>query len=215
MEPQQPQQQPYIPPPNGQNPYDFIMNPQKPKHGGGLPSFGGAGSSPLKRGILIGGLIVVVLIVLVIVKAIIGGGDNLGLEFTPVLQQQQELIHLTSGSTNTNLAQLSTDNANAAATVYAVISSEQAEIQKYLATNKAKINSTAISATSSATTDQQLSSAAQSGTYNSAFVTVLKTELANYQASLQAAYLKVKGTHGRALLSKDFDQSKLLLQQFD
>ncbi len=191
-------------------PYDFIMNAeQQPKRGLPFPK----ADSTLKRVIFAVGGLFVLLILFIIVKGMLSGGSDLPL-FVSIAQDQQELIHLTSPTNSTGQqVVLSASSQDFAATTNASVSSSQSALLTYLAKNKYKVKPSLIGLKVSQQLDTQLTNATAAGTYDSTFQQIMKTQLTTYQNDLSATYQKTTGKNGRALLSNDYKQAKLLLTQ--
>lgn len=203
--------EPIAPSPGNDQDYSFITNPETPPERSFFQSLGG-GSLAVKI-TLVTGAIVAVFILILILRALVGGG-NLNTEtLLTVAQDQQELIHLSDGAGLQ--AGISTDNKNFSATLGLSLSSSQSQLLSYLAQNHKKINQKQLGMKVSATTDEQLASAASSGTYNQTFKQVMGSQLDQYGRDLQAAYQKNTGKKGRALLSDSYNQAILLAKQLN
>lgn len=199
-----------------QEPYAFITDPQGPLK---APQQLMGGKPLLFRVAVIGGGLVVLLIVLSALKGLIfGGGFNLP-PFVAVLQDQQELIHLTTNALQPQAGQsaspLPSDYLNFATTVQVTVTSAQAQLTTYLTNNKQKVSPTLLSLKVSTSIDNQLSTAAAAGTYTSAFQSVMTSQLDTYAADLRTAYDKTSGLKGHAQLSSDYAQASLLVKQLN
>ncbi|HSX45387.1 MAG TPA: hypothetical protein VLG27_00090 [Candidatus Saccharimonadia bacterium] len=202
---QPPQQQP-APHPGGS--YEFIMNPAPPPK---KPLFGGADST-LKRVGLFGGGFLVLIILIAVGKNVIVGKPKLD-SLVTVAQDQQELIHLaTEASQQQNL---SADNKNMIATVNLSITSVQSDLMAYFSDSNFKVNAKTLNLGISSSLDTQLTNAATAGTYNQSLQDAMKQELNNYIGDMQQAYTQLKGPKVRSLLSSDYNQAKLLLNQLN
>lgn len=191
--------------PQGQ-PYDFIMNPQKPPK----KSFFGGSTSPLIRVAIILVSILLLLLLLIILKNALAGKPKLD-SYVTVAQDQQELIHL---ATNASQQQdLSTNNHNLAATAQLSLASGQSQVLKYLSSNRFKVSAKTLALKVSANTDQQLASAEAAGTYNQTFQSIMQSQLNSYANDMKLAYQQNSGKNGRALLNNQYNQAVLLLQQ--
>jgi hypothetical protein len=191
--------------------YEFIVNPEKPvRRLWQLPG----GNSLLIRALLVGGGLLVLIIIFVVVKNLLGSGSNATFTaFVGIAQDQQELIHLTSNtSQQTNIT---TSNKNFAATAQLALGSSQAALGKYLATNGHKVNAKTLNLKVSASLDNQLVNAATAATYDQTFQQIAKTKLTAYMNDLQQTYKLTKGKNGRALLNDDYNQAQLLMIQLD
>ena len=159
----------------------------------------------------VAGGVLVLLIVLIVIKGVLGGGSSLT-PFVSIIQQQQELIHL---STNASRQQdLSVTNQNFAATAQLSLGSAQSALITYLKSNKTKVGTKQLNLKISTSTDAQLTTAEAAGTYNQTFQEVMKSQLTSYASNLKQAY-KTAGKQGRALLSSDYNQAQLLFNQLN
>lgn len=191
--------------------YDFITDPAQPERQSRLPSLPGVGPTAMRAAIIGGGLFAL-LIIFIIIKGLIGGGSSLT-PFLGVAQDQQELIHL---ATTASLQQgITTGDQNFAATTALSLTSAQAGIVNYLASNGKKVNPKLLSLKISATTDAQLTAAAAATTYDQTFQEVMKTKLTAYLSGLQQTYKQTSGKKGRTLLNDDYAQAQLLLTQLN
>lgn len=197
------------PPKSPDQPYDFITNaPQEPRKPllGSLP---GSGSTIGRIGLIAAALIVLV-IVFAIFKNLLSSKPNLDY-FVTIVQQQQEMIHLTSNATQ--VQGISTGNMNFATTVQASLTSSQAQTIQYLTTNHKKIKTKQLNLKVSAATDTQLSNAQASATYNQTFQEVMQAQMNAYGNTLQQAYKLNPGPHGKALLKDEYRQLQLFETQ--
>jgi hypothetical protein len=193
----------------GQQPYDFIMNPEKPSRPHlSLPG----GSSKPVRAAFIAGSLIIVLILLSVVRGIFSDKPDLT-SFISVTQDQQELIHLADNAGKER--DLSLTNQNFVATAQPSLSSSQSEILTYLAANNLKMNSKTLNLKVNAQTDTRLTTAAAATTYNQTFQEIVKTQLEVYLKDLDQAYKQTTGPKGRQLLKSDYRQAQLLLKQLD
>jgi hypothetical protein len=205
--PQPPVQGPYTQP--APAPYDFIINPESPvARRSTLPGLPPANSLLLRVIYGVVGLIIL-LILFSVIKGLIVGKPKLD-SFVSIAQDQQELIHLATNAAATAQQQsLSTGNQNVAATLELTITSNQAQITKYLSTNHLKVNTKTLSLKQNTTVDTELTNAQSAGTYNQAFQQVIESQLSSYSTDLKLAYSSA-GINGRALLSSDYKQAQLL-----
>ncbi len=198
-------------PPSPNQEFDFITNPETPKRGFTLP---GSGSQSTRILLAAAGLLVVI-IVFTFVKSLLGGNSNLAASFMGVIQDQQEIIHLVSSTTNQqNQSQnLSSSSQNFAITAQLSIASAQNSLGNYLVANGQKVNTKELNLKVNPALDAQLTNAATAGTYDTTFRSILTTQLNLYINDMRQTYAQTKGKHGRALLNGDYNQAQLLLTQ--
>lgn len=202
--------------------YSFIMNPEHPPKSAHLPSLGGGSSMAVRIGLTAGGLLLL-LVAFVIIKGLLAGGSNQPL-FVAILQDQQELIHLTSssgtgqGGLGSSLGVTGQGSSaaisNFAATAQLSLTSAQTDLTTYMSkAGMKKINPKQLNLKVSSTIDERLKTAAAADTYAQTFQEVMKTQLTQYQQDLSLAYDKTKGPNGRKVLSGEYKQSQLLQTQ--
>ena len=196
-----------------QEPYGFITNTPPPVKTS-FSLFGGR--SLAIRLAIIGGGLIALLIVFTIFKGLLGGGFNLP-PFVTVLQDQQELIHLSSAALQPQNGQttLSVSDQNFVATTQVSMTSAQTQLKTYLTQNNQKVPPNQLTLRVSTTTDSQLTSAQAAGNYTAVFQQVMSNELNTYGSDLRQAFIKTPGKKGRALLSSDYAQAVLLLKQLN
>lgn len=196
-------------PPSQHGPqFDFIMNPEQPSKRGF--NFGGS-SLLIKVGVIAGGILILV-VLFSILRGVLGGSSNMT-AYTVVVQDQQELIHLTAGASTQQ--GLTTSNQNFLATASTSLTSSQNKTLTYMSKNGLKVKPKVLTLKISKSTDDQLSAAASAGTYNATLKEVMNSKLKAYQRDLQQTYNQVNGKLGRAMLSDQFDQASLLITQLN
>jgi hypothetical protein len=192
--------------------YDFIVNTQKPqKHPVSLPSLPQS-NSPLIRGAYVTAGILILLILFVIIKGIIVGPPKLD-SFVKIVQDQQELIHITSNvsTENSNIQQsLSTGNLNLATTIDLSVTSNQSAVMSYLSKSNFKVSTNTLNLGVNKSTDTELTNAQTAGTFNQVFDQVLTSELNSYVSALKSAF-NGAGKNGKVMLKKEYAQAELLL----
>lgn len=201
-------QQPYAPPPSGgQQPnYDFIFNPAKPTRPGLLN-----GNSLKQRLVIAGAGLVILIIAVTAVINLLSGSSDYFPSVLAVAQQQQEIVHLTTAVAQNPQTKLNTANANLAVTLQLTVGSSQHDLLSYLKNNGHKVSSNQLNQKVSTAVDQQLTTAAQAGTYDATFDNIIQSQLQAYQQYLLIALAKDKGPKGQALLNSYLQQTKLLL----
>lgn len=196
-------------PPQGPNhpAYDFILNPgQPPPRRSWLP----AGASAATRALIVAGIVGVLLIGFAVLRNILSSKPGVD-SFISIAQDQQELIHLVGNASGQD--DLSSENQNFVATAGLSLDSSQGDLIEFLGKNHQKLDLKSLNLKINRTTDEQLAFAATSGTYNSTFQEVMTARLHLYVHDLEQAFSTSKSQAGRALLSDDYKQAKLLLKQ--
>jgi hypothetical protein len=201
-------------PPTAAEPYAFITDSQNtPKPPTLLSIFSGK-SLAIRIGVGAGGL-VVLLILFNVLKGLFVQGFDLP-PFVSVLQDQQELIHITTNViASPGAASLPGPYQNFVTTTQVAVTSSQAQLLTYLSGQKQKIKPGVTSLKIKPTLDTQLTNAIASNTYMSTVQQVMSSQLTTYMSDLHAAYAKIPGKHGRAQLSDEYNQAALLVKQLD
>ncbi len=190
----------------GHDPYDFILNPQRPAKPPVrlLPT----GNSTLQRVAIAGGGLVVLIILFAIVASILGNSGKSGTTgITTVAQEQTELARI---ATDGVLNATSPTAQNLASTVQVTMTSAQAQTVAYLTSTGHKLSTKTLALKQSATTDTTLQNAKAASTYDAAFTTIIQSELTSYETSLRTAFVAKPGPKGQALLQSQFNAAKLL-----
>ena len=200
--------------PPAAQPYDFIINPEKPSRPKlKLPVLPANSSLAVRVLAAVGGLLVLV-IAFIIIKGLVAPGPNLT-PFIGIVQDQQELIHLAGAAGRQQQSGISTSSQNFAVTTQLSITSSQSAILKYLLANGQKVAPKVLVIKVSATIDSQLTAATAATTYDQTFRSIMKTQLTAYKNALKQVYNQTSGKNGHALLSNDYDQANLLLTQLN
>lgn len=194
-------------PPQQQNPYDFIMNPQQPQRG---PRFGNSMAARII--IVVGGIILGIIIIAVIASILSGGDKDQTKRLTEIAQAQSEIIRVSAlGKEN---AKDTKAQALAINTNVSVLSSQQ-EVKKLLNTRgvKEKAISKELAASKNSKNDQALDEAKKNNRYDETLITILNKQLTDYQTLLKSAY--DSGTKKeRDTLTKAFESAgKLVVKE--
>jgi hypothetical protein len=191
----------------GQNPYDFIMNPQKPQRD---PISLFTGGNMIKRAIIA----VVGLIVLIVLYSIVSGflngasSDQIN-RLISIARTESEITRVTGA---VNMTKLNDRNViNYATTAKLSAQSSSHEILAVLAARGKKVKTTDIS-TVDLGNDAALKQGEENGRYDQAMKQLLDKLLARYQQQLAAAY--TPGTlKEKQVIKSANDQVNLLLSK--
>lgn len=194
--------------------YDFIMNAgQAPKTSWPGRTAATGGSSKLMRVLVVMGILTILLVGFIIIRGLLSGGSN-HTQMLSVVQHQQKLIHLTTNALT--VANLSTAHRNFAATTQVSLTSSQTDLLGYLALNGlGKVGPKVLDQKISAKTDTDLTAAVAADTFNPTFHEVMKQGLTEYRVSLEQAFDKTTGEKGRELLTNQYRESELLVEQLN
>ncbi len=201
-------QGPAAPQPFDPNQYDFITNPETPPKKKLIPKISGSGgdkSSLLVK--IVAGLAIVT--ILILVGSIIFGGKGANRDqLLSVARTQSSILALTKiGTTKAG----STDTKSLANSVAITLQSDQNAIIEQLG-KSGKVKAQEYAGVASATTAQTLTVAEQNGTFDVAFESTIKEELASYQAKLQSAHDSTDAKALKAVLAQAFDNTSLLIK---
>jgi competence protein ComGC len=175
------------------------------------------GGSKLKRILLVLAALLLLVIILSAVKSALFTNPN-GPAFLSVVQDQQELLHLSNNALQQQQAaqgavSLSAASQNFASTTQVSITSAEKSLLTYMSQQHMKADPKKINLKVSSAVDAQLTAAANAGTYDQTYQQIMQSEMATYQNDLGHAYNLTKGPNGRQLLSNEYKYAKLLLQQ--
>ncbi|HSW37632.1 MAG TPA: hypothetical protein VLG37_04675 [Candidatus Saccharimonadales bacterium] len=200
-------QQIYVPPPKGQNPYDFIVNPAKPPK----RSLLNGGTSLATRLLLAAaGLFILVILVAVVLRFFNGGSGTSSSSLLSLAQTQNELIRVSDAGFQ---AAKDPSTKNLAITAKLGLQSDQQELVNYLKTHGTKVTANKLGLLENKTTDQRLAAALSAGNYDSTFRNIMQSSLNSYSAALSRTYSATKNKATRQLLSDDYKAAQLLISQ--
>lgn len=199
--------QPGQPQPGANDPYMFITDPTaiQPRQ------FSLPGSGSRLTQVVYGlGALVLLIIIISIAKSVLSGPPKLA-PFVPVAQDQQQMIHLLVATQKQ--PNLSDSANNFIATAQLSLTSNQADLFRYLSKNNYKVSDKQLALSLNPNLDQQLTTAAANANYEQTLNSIMAAQLNRYLSDLKHAYTTTSGKNGRTLLNSDYDQAKLLLTQ--
>ncbi|HEX7963610.1 MAG TPA: hypothetical protein VF466_03385 [Candidatus Saccharimonadales bacterium] len=207
MDPQQPYGSFPPAPPQG-NPYDFITAPpSKPPR---TTAVGGGGSFAGKLALVGGGAVVLVIIVVVLMNVIFGNKTNFA-NLIELAQTQQEIARVAQTGIQTVGDQAL---AGAGMNTRLTMITQQQNLVTYMSQHKQKVSSKQLSLKKSRTTDQRLSQAQATSTFDIVYAQVVRQELVDYAASVKTAWQGATGKNIKAILATDYNQTQMLLKQW-
>jgi hypothetical protein len=195
MQPSQPQS----------NPYDFIVNPLKPPK---KSMFAGA-SFGLKVALLVGGAVFIIIVLAVLFSSVFKNEGNVPF-LTAVAQDQAEIIRVT---TKANTQAVSADSKGFSETVSLSVGTDQQKLLTFLTTSGVKLSTKTLGLGLKASTDQSLAAATQASNYDETFGNIMQNYLTDYANDLKAAFGNTQNGTEKSLLSDQYQDSQLLLQQ--
>jgi hypothetical protein len=198
-------QQPY------NNPYDFIVNPEKPQR---RPVLNLGGSSMAMRIALVVGLLVVVVIVIIVGSSLLTSSGSNVTNMTSVAQDQTELIRVATEATQDQSNDISqTTTRYFADNCMLAINSEQQRLLSFLSAHGVKLTTAELALKQNSHTDAALQAAAASSTYDTAFLTAMQGDMSTYVSDIKVAFAASSNPQEKALLQTDYKDASLLQQQ--
>lgn len=194
--------QPTLPTPD--NPYGFILDPNKNEARKLLPS-----DSKRTRILIIVLASIILLLLVSMVFSMISKSSNAQVtRLKDLLAEQQEIIRVSA----IGLENISTvETRNYLTTINYTAASQQQQLSKYLSGKKVTIEKTLYDSKLDTTTDKQLAAAVQNNKYEQIYDSILLTLLTEYQKDLKEAYKKATTNESKAILTSSFNSVSLLL----
>jgi len=190
------------------NPYEFILNPEKPSK----PKKIGIGGNKLVRLaiFLVGGALAFMIIATVLLNALtpktITSEDLLGLA-----QTQTELIRVSTQGSNDAVQQVTR---NLGTTVQYTMVTQQTQTLDLLGTYGVKtVSKKQLALKQNGDTDQRFVTAKSTSTFDKTFASVMQEELTAYAATLKQLSSKARAQADRDRLSDYYRQTQLLISQ--
>ena len=188
-----------------ENPYEFILNPEKPKKVAG-PQF----QSNSKKMLVIVGFLVGITIAIIVGFTLffnLTAPNNADLIELRAYQTELERV-ITLGQKNLT----ETDTKNRIASLSAVLQSDSTELDGLIKKKKMKITKTELGSKKDAGIDKALEAAKQNNAYDKEFLTVIQSLSTNYYKSLKAALADSKSKSETALLEKSIADIEAVAQ---
>lgn len=207
MDPYAQQPQHSLQPPTT-NPYDFILNPQKPPKQNKLFSLG-SGSLGGMIVLIVGGALLL-MIILAILASLLGGNKTSAADFIGISQSQQELIRVANQGANDATQQTTK---NLAVSAEFAFRTQQQQVLTYLAGNGKEVSKEELVLKQNAQTDLQFKTAKSTSTFDLVFSKVMQNELTSYANILKQLFNTSKNPREREMLGKYYEQTQLLISQ--
>jgi hypothetical protein len=186
-----------------QTPYDFFMEDGSQKRSG----FSMGPSKKILFLVLAGAALIFLIIIIVI---IISSSNKKPVPLSGVVLHQQEIIRVATDGTKN--AKSDTLQNFAISAVVTMTSAQQTDLA-LLGKKGVKTNEKVLKASADAQTDRALAASITSNTYDATFSSVMKTELDEYDSSLDAALAGATSQQELKILQKQADGVDLLLKQ--
>ncbi len=188
---------------NSPNPnYDFILKDAPAQKRSLIPT-----KNPI---LMIAGALIILMLLIIAYGVVVGGGKVNSTGLIDILGRSQEISRITQAQ-QPNLKDPPT--VALAATTQVSANSQQAQVSKYLASHKVKIDKKklAVYAANDKSVEAQFATAAQTNNLDGAYVAYLKGALTNYSNSLKSAYSASKSADAKAILQNSYDSTQTLL----
>ena len=200
-------QQPYT------NPYDFIVNPQKPPRQPLMSFSGGSGGGMGMRIAVVGiGLVILIVMVVGIASLFKGSGNVANMKI--VAEDQAELIRVATLATQDQSNDISQSTTlYFAQNCYLSLASEQQQLLKFLSSSGVKLSPAQLALKTNSQTTQALSAAAASSTYDVTLLNAMQGDMSTYMSDLKVAYAASKNPKEQQLLKSEYQAGQLLTQQ--
>lgn len=206
MDPYQQYQNPYQGQNNqGNNPYEFIMSPQKPPkkrfHLGG-------GNLAMTVALFAGGALIFMIVVAILLNTF--APQKVSGDLTTMAQVQTELIRVADKGAKTGTQQVTK---NLAITIQFSMNTQRKEMLAFMAKRGVTVNDKELVLKQNATTDQELASARTTSTFDSVFTGIMQDELTAYANDLKTIYSNATSKSEKELMSDYYEQTQLLISQ--
>lgn len=193
---------------SGHNPYEFIVSPQAAGPKRGISGLLNGNSFFAKIGLLLGGFVLLLVIAGVIITQLTAGSNNAA-ELLSSVKTQQEIIRISGTSQFASQQQVK----NAAMTAQISLTSDQQDLLSYMSSHGQKVAPKELALGKDAQSDQLLSNARSTNTYDSALLEVLLDDITVYQTELRAAFDQTKNEALRIKLQKYYTNASLISTQ--
>ena len=196
-----------LPPSSMGDPYHFIMNPSKPSR---PPLLGVGGHSLLVKVLLVvGGAIVLMIAAAIVTTVFLGSKTNLE-DIVGLVQIENEITRVA------DLAEDSSDQSikNAASNTSLTIGSQQQAWLNFLGRQGRTVPTKELQLKEDSKTDQQLTAAHESSTFDVTYAKLMRTQLEAYSALVKTTYNRTHNKTESALLNDNYDEAQLLLKQW-
>lgn len=207
MEPNAPPAPPPMQPtptPQPSNPYDFIVNPGKPKKKSLLPS---SGSSKVQRALVITVVLIIIVVLFMVGSSLLSSGDKAKKEqLISVAKQQNELIRVSEIGLK---KAKSAEARNLAMTTQLSLISEQAELQSAVKGTGVKISAKTIGG-KDPKTDDLFTKAEQANNFDDVFIQKLQADLTKYAKAVKVAYNNTTSKKAKLALEAQFNNAATL-----
>jgi hypothetical protein len=192
--------------PNQGSPYDFIMNPQQaPKKKFSL----GSGNLVMTIALIVGGAFLFMIILAVLLNAFTPKKVSTG-DLINMTQVQNELMRVADQGSRGGTQQVTK---NLGVTIQYTMQTQQKKTLTFLAENGTEVGEKDLKLKQNASTDQQLTSAKTTSTFDLVFADIIEGELTTYSNDLKQLYNRAASQKEKDLMSGFYEQTQLLISQ--
>lgn len=186
------------------DPYGFIMNPDKPPR---KPALDLSGAGMFQRALIFGGGIVILIILLIMGMNFLNRSSNAqGEKLLEIVQSQHEIVRI---STSAQEKITDKDLLYRAINTQISVNSSKQEMMASLSKRKVKVDDKKLAKSQNSQNDSVLVEGEQSGKFNEAYAELLNKQLSDYQILLQSAY-DGSSQSEKEVIQKAFNQLELL-----
>lgn len=200
-----PQQQ--YPPTSPGNPYEFILNPEKPKKPG---KFGlGGNKLAMTLVFIVGGVLIFMILATILLNAFTPKKIDEA-QLTSLAQTQVELHRISKKASSEATQQVTR---NLATTVEYTMMTQKTETLKVLAENGVELGDKELALKQNATTDQKFATAKSTSTFDKTYTEIIETELTTYANTLKQLTTLGSSQKERDRISDYYQQVQQLISQ--
>jgi len=206
MEPQQPHTPLPYQPQDPNNPYQFIMEPPKKQKLTG----GGLSGNPfiIKIIFFVGAAVALIIVAGIAINIFFAPKTNVD-DIVGIAQTEQEIIRIATLGHSASATSIQ----DAAISTQLAVTTQQQSWLTFLATYGKKISAKDINLKKNVATDNQLTQAKATSSFDGTYKTILRTQLEAYQVMLKDAADNAGTAKEKATLLAHYNQVQLLLQQ--
>lgn len=195
--------QPSLPTP--ENPYGFILNPNKDEKRTSKPLYKGMN----KKLLMVASGVILLLLLGIVWSAVSGGGKSQEQRLLNLLAKQQEIIRVSELIKKDD--SLTQETRNWIGTTTLTTSSEQEQLKAYLASKNITIDKTIYDKAKDTKSDKSLADAKQNNAFETTAKELLTNQLKSYRGDVQDAYKNASNEKSKTMLKGFFDSLSILL----
>ena len=195
--------QPTLPTP--ENPYGFILNPNKDEK---------RSSKPLNKGInkkllAVGSGVILILLISILWSAFSGSSKSQEQRLLDLLSKQQEVVRISELVKKDDT--LTQETKNWVSTISLTTSSEQEQLKAYLSSKSITIDKAVYDKSKNTKTDKSLTDAKQNNSFELTAKELLAGQLKSYRSDVQNAYNNASNEKSKTMLKGFFDSLTILI----